>query len=152
MKKKNILLILLISFVLIISGIVWQLLAPKSTDKGDNNNDSENIKNSTVVYECRDNDNVKTNYTVYNSIRVLFENGKIVNGNQSQTYKFKDSSIYNDFNIDKSEYFNPSSIDRDDTNMTITYTFSHYFPQKENESIDAYIKNIESKGYQCSKK
>ena len=147
--KSKLTLTIVITITIIIIMIYYFIINTNTnieTDKTENEK-IELIENN--YYECNGKSYELDNYTVYNIFDIHFQNGKLINGNKIQIFNFNNVDDYKNFEKEINEYFNPNSIIRDDNNLTITYEFSYYMPQKAEQSEQSYLEMMLQEGYQC---
>lgn len=144
MKKKLLIILMLLILIVLISFI---FINKKSNKEIPSNDDSTLVKNT--YYDCNGKTYKKSDYTIYNNIKLHFENEKIIYGSRIQIYEFKIKEKYAEFKMEENEYFKPSSIEKDDEKLKITYQFNNYQSQEEKETKEQYIKKIEKQGYKC---
>ncbi len=135
MKKK---IIVIVSLVIVL-GICYFVFFNKK----------EIIKSEE--YECSLIQGNNDNYTTEDNIYILFKNNELKGFTYRQLLNFNNREAYD--NYDKVEPDWPSflhKIEVDDEAMVVTYYRNIYFKYTQN-SIDEYIKMVESKGYTCEK-
>lgn len=144
MKKKLLIILILLILIVLINFI---FISKKTNKEITSNGDSTLVKNT--YYDCKGKSYKKEDYTIYNNIKLHFENEKIIYGSRIQTYEFKLKEKYNEFKIEENEYFKPTSIEKNDEKLIVTYKFTTYQQQEENETEKQYIKKMEQQGYKC---
>ena len=141
--KKNIkisLILLIISIIIITIGIVLFL------------NNNENL--TEVNYYCY----MKSGYSKTVIIENTYEftyNQNVKNPIRKFTATYKDSNEYKEENYGKFfiENDKPDKVENDDKNLKRTYIWNNGLSfDRDKDTIDSYIKLIESKGYKCTKK
>ena len=146
--KKNI--IMIIGIILIVIGILLQLNYNKQTNK--ENNEKNNNSEKVINYSCEKKSDLNDRLTVYTSYKFDYD-GEIRNPIRKLIFKFSEYGAYSTAKIDVSGFdYEPDNFVDNEKKMTKEYTWNVIYYKKEvNQSIDEYLKQLESFEYTCTK-
>ena len=150
-KRHRLVLVLILLGVLcvIIALVFLFLLSEKKMDSSKENSPNEELLN-TICYRCTKEPLQKETYQINYTYQFCFNDDELNYGNYYYSYVFNDLEGYQNFQIPKTEQFNPIEVKEDNSQLIREYIFELSYPT-EGRNLNQYVEMLQGWGYTCTK-